>query len=221
MSTADNPPSRPDTTPPPLSAEGATPVAVDPDQLVASPDTQESSDTDRDIATGSGCLVALGFREPLMAQEALLAAIRLRSKGHLGMQDAAIVVKDAGDRVSIQQTRDLDAVQGASGGLWLGVLAGLFVPGGILIGGALGAAVGGLWAKLRDIGISDKRMKELAESLPVGHAALFMLVDDAHRFHAMAELRRFPATLFYSTLGESDRTAVEEALAQAEQPWGA
>ena len=96
---------------------------------------------------------------------------------------------------------------------WLGGLAGLFVPGGVLIGGALGAAVGGLWAKLRDIGISDKRMKELGDELPEGEVALFMLVDDAHRYHAMAELRRFPATLFYSTLGEADRASVTESLA--------
>lgn len=195
----------------------ATPDAVDPmpppATAVGEPTADLDADRAADIATGTGCVIALQFREPLMAQEALLAAVRLRSKDRLGLEDAAIVAKDEGGKVRIQQTRDLDAVQGASSGLWLGVLAGLFVPGGVLIGGALGAALGGLWAKLRDIGIADDRMKELGESLPAGHAALFMLVRDAHRFHAMAELRRFPATLLYDTLGEADHDAVVEALA--------
>lgn len=209
------------------AAGGSAPATVDPDGsptaatpsagLADGPATLSPAEVDEnradDIASGNGCVVALRFRDPLMAQEALLAAIRLRTKGRLGLQDAAIVAKESGGRVRIQQTKDLDTIQGASSGLWLGVLAGLFVPGGVLIGGALGAAVGGLWAKLRDIGISDKRMKELGDELPEGEVALFMLVDDAHRYHALAELRRFPATLFYSTLGAADRASVTESLA--------
>lgn len=191
---------------PAADADGPT------DEASATPADARAEQRAEDVATGEGCVVALAFRDPLMAQEALLAAMRLRAKGRLGLADAAIVGK-AGGKVRIQQTKDLDAAQGASGGLWLGVLAGLFVPGGVLVGGALGAALGGLWAKLRDIGISDDRMKELGDALPEDQAALFMLVTDAHRFHAMAELRRFPATLFYDTLGERDHAAVTEALA--------
>lgn len=175
--------------------------------------TQPVGDPAKDIASGKGCVIALKFREPLMAQEALLAALRLRAGNRLGLADAAIVAKGPDGRVRIQQTSDLNAVQGASGGMWLGVLAGLFVPGGVLVGGALGAALGGLWGKLHDIGISDSRMKELGDALPAGQAALFMLVTDAHRYHAMNELRRFPAELFYASLGEQDRAEVIEALA--------
>lgn len=170
------------------------------------------------IATGQGCVVALAFDDGLMAQEALLAALRLRARNRLGLEDAAIVAKDETGRLRLQQTKDLNTLQGASSGAWIGILAGLFVPGGVLIGGALGAALGGLWAKLRDIGISDARMRSLGEELPSGHAALFLLVTDAHRFHAMAELRRFPARLFYDTLDDRDRTDVREALGSGVTP---
>jgi len=197
----------------PADQTGPAPTDLPPPAAAEDASGDVAVQREADIATGEGCVVALRLRDPLMAQEALLAAVRLRAKGRLALEDAAIVVKDDGGKVRIQQTRDLDTVQGASSGLWLGVLAGLFVPGGVLIGGALGAALGGLWAKLRDIGISDARMKELGDTLPAGESALFMLVSDAHRFHAMAELRRFPATLLYSTLGETDEASVREALA--------
>lgn len=160
---------------------------------------------------GTGCLVAIAFADPLYAQEALLAAVRLQSHGQLNLVDAAVVTRE-GERVHLQQTRELSPGQGASVGAWLGILPGLFVPGGVLVGGVLGAAIGGLWAKLYDAGISDPEMKELGEALPDGHAAVFFLIDEAHRFHAFRELRRFPGRLFHSTLGPEDEQAIREAL---------
>lgn len=208
------PAAAPDPSQAPTAPGQAVPGQADPRGAGLGETQAEQPHTD-DIASGEGCLLALRFAEPLMAQEALLAALRLRSKNHLQMGDAAIVGKESSGRITIQQTRDLNAVQGASGGLWMGVLVGLFVPGGVLIAGALGAAIGGLWAKLRDIGISDSRMKELGDQLREGEVALFMLISDAHRYHAMRELRRFPATVLYSTLSDDDTARVTEALAVA------
>lgn len=176
-------------------------AAVDPPAAAAeaSPDTALPT---TDLAEGA-CLVALTLPDPMYAQEALLAALRLKGKGHLDIDDAAIVTQADGGKVRIQQTRDLNAADGALSAGWWGLLAGLFV-GQPLVGGALGAAMGGLWGKLHDVGISDPEMKRLGETLGEGEAALFLLLRGGHRWHAMAEARRFPARILHTTLSAQD-----------------
>ena len=163
-------------------------------------------------------LWAFAVDSPLRAQEGLLAAMRLVARGSLQLEDAAIVTRIRG-RVRIQQTKDVSPSQGAMGGAWIGILAGLFAgPGGPLVGGALGAAAGGLFARLRDIGIDDDRMRELGDELADGEAALFLLVEDCHRARALHEVSRFDARLLEST---ADAALVQEVGKRlAVDPWG-
>src|SRR5690606_14840771 len=132
----------------------------------------------------------------------LMAAMRLVARKQLTLEDAAIVTK-VRNRVRITQTKDVTPTQGAVGGAWLGIVAGLFLgPGGPVVGAALGAAAGGLFAKLRDIGIDDDEMKRMGDALGDGEAALFLLIEDCHRMRALHEVSRFPATILASTADE-------------------
>ena len=153
----------------------------------------------------------------LGAQEALLAAMRMVGRGHLKLEDAAIVTKVRG-RVRITQTKDVNTGQGAMAGTWLGTLAGLFVmqP---LIGAAIGAALGGLFAKLHDIGIDDDEMRAMGDGLADGEAALFLLVEEWHQVRALHEGSRFPGRLLGTTA--DDRLADEIRGRLATDPWGA
>ena len=160
-------------------------------------------------------LWAFAFDSPLRAQEALLAAMRLVGRKQLTLEDAAIVTS-VGGRVRITQTRDVSTGQGAVGGAWLGTLAGLFV-GGPLIGMALGAAAGGLFARLRDYGIDDAEMKRMGEELADGEAALFLLVEDCHPMRALNEVSRFPGRLLASTADPDMVDQVRDRLAV--DPW--
>jgi uncharacterized membrane protein len=153
---------------------------------------------------------------PLRAQEALIAAMRMVGRKQLELEDAAIVTR-LGKRVRIQQTRDINPSQGAVGGLWLGTLAGLFVAQPIL-GAALGAAAGGMFAKLRDRGIDDHEMKQLGEELADGEAALFLLVEGCHRMRALHEISRFPGRLLITTADPDLVAEVEQRFAV--DPWG-
>ncbi len=164
-------------------------------------------------------LWAVVFDSSLRAQEALLASMRLVARQQLKLEDAAIVAKVRG-RVRITQTKDVSPSQGAVGGAWIGILAGLFLgPGGPLVGGALGAAAGGLFAKLRDFGIDDDEMKRMGEELADGEAALFLLVEDCHRMRALHEVSRFPGRILAST---ADPDLVEEVRSRlAVDPWDA
>jgi uncharacterized membrane protein len=108
-------------------------------------------------STGASDLWVFALSPPVRAQEALLAAGRLAARGALDLEDAAIVTNRRG-RVRIVQTRDVNPSQGALGGAWLGTLAGL-LAGVPFLGAAIGAAAGGLIAKLRDYGIDDAAMR--------------------------------------------------------------
>lgn len=154
----------------------------------------------------------------LRAQEALLASLRLVSRGQLKLADAAIVTRARG-RVRVIQTKDMTTSQGAMAGAWIGLFAGLFFgQGGPITGALLGAVIGALFARLRDIGIVDAPMKRFGEQLVDAEAALFLLVDDCHRVRALHEVSRFPGRLFASTADAELVEAVRGRLAA--DPWG-
>lgn len=237
------PPRRPGAPPPPSSAG---PQAAPPEQPRSSADAEQprsSAEAEEplaraeaeDVLTADEAAVvaharavpegsdadlwAFAFDSSLRAQEALLASMRLVARQHLKLGDAAIVAKVRG-RVRITQTKDVSPSQGAVGGAWIGILAGLFLgPGGPLVGGALGAAAGGLFAKLRDFGIDDDEMKRMGEELSEGEAALFLLVEDCHRMRALHEVSRFPGRLLATTAAAE---VVEEVRGRlAVDPWDA
>jgi uncharacterized membrane protein len=170
-------------------------------------------------APAGGAVVAVAFSEDLKAQEAMLACMRLQKNGRLTLDDAVIAIKVAPDKIRLVQTKDVSAPQAAVSGSWWGLMAGLFV-GGPLVGLALGAAVGGIWGKMRDIGIDDDEMRRVGESLEVGEAALFVLVTDGHPSHIMWEATRFEGRLLVSTLSEDLNERLRESLAKTVNPWG-
>ena len=90
------------------------------------------------------------------------------------------------------------------------VKAGTPTMGGIGI--VLGALAGGLWAKLRDLGINDPWMKEVTADLAPGHAAAFFQLPHVYATHLIRELRRFDGRLLHNSLRDIDSTELEEAL---------
>jgi uncharacterized membrane protein len=160
-------------------------------------------------------VLAIDFDDELKAREALLAATRLGRRKSVEMTDAAIVTRTASGKTRIFQTRDTSPMQGAVAGSWWGGLAGLFVAGitGWVIGIVLGALAGGLWAKLRDLGINDPWMREVAANLAPGHAAAFFQLPHVYATHLIRELRRFDGRLLHNSLRDIDSNELEEALA--------
>jgi uncharacterized membrane protein len=193
----------PDPTVPPPTPEPGPPSPPPTDARAGIPDGSASD------------LWVFSFDGVLRAQEAMLAVSRLTSRRHLDLEDAAIVTLRRG-RVRLLQTRDMNPSQGAVGGAWLGTIAGLFA-GLPLVGAALGAAAGGMYARLRDFGIDDSEMKAFGRTLEGERAALFLLVRDCHRMRALHEVSRFPARLERSS---ADPALVAEVRARlAVDPW--
>ncbi len=211
MAEPDPSPREPDPTVPPPA-----PDAPPPHPPVPAPGGAEDVDPRAGIPDGSDSdLWVFSFDGLLRAQEAMLAVSRLASRRHLDLEDAVIVTLRRG-RVRLLQTRDMNPAQGAVGGAWFGTIAGLFA-GLPLVGAALGAAAGGVYARLRDFGIADAEMKAFGRSLEGDRAALFLLVRDCHRMRALHEVSRFPARLERSSADEDLVELVRQRLAV--DPW--
>jgi uncharacterized membrane protein len=57
-------------------------------------------------------------------------------------------------------------------------------------------------------------MQQLGDELGEGDAALLLLVEETHMFHARAELRRFPGRLLHTTCDEETAQSLRDSLAK-------
>jgi len=113
------------------------------------------------------------------------------------VEDAALVYKNDEGRVKIRQTTDVTAGKGAVRGALLGAVVGIFA--GPIVGlAAAGGAGGGLIAALGDRGVDNKMMKLVGEELETGHAAVFVMAEDAKADEIAGKVRRLANLKQYS-----------------------
>jgi uncharacterized membrane protein len=173
-------------------------------------------------------IVVLAF-EGAGAAEGMLVNVRdMEKRGLLKLDDAVVAsrgpratdiqinqasmigVPAAGSQLQIDQTDSRRGRSAAAGG-GIGLLAGM------LIGGPIGGlAVGALIGALRDRGLKDKEVQEIADRLVPDSSALFLLVKEADGPKVLEELKPFKATVIQSTLEPEAEERLRAALAREE-----
>jgi uncharacterized membrane protein len=131
------------------------------------------------------------------------------------MEDAVVVTKYKDGKTQLHQAVNLTATGAIGGGFW-GMLIGLIFL-NPLIGAAVGAASGALAAKLSDIGINDKMMRDVAETFTPGSSALFVLVRRATADKVLEGLKPFAGNgkVFQTSLSKDNEEALRKALESA------
>ena len=145
-------------------------------------------------------LVVFTFETEGGAAEARDALISMQKMQLIELEDAAVVVRHQDGKVKVKQVTSL-AGAGALGGAFWGMLIGLlfFAPWlGLAIGAVTGAVAGGL----TDIGVDDKFIKEVGNSIEPGMSALFILVRKATPDKVIDELKKFNPTVMQTSLTE-------------------
>lgn len=157
-------------------------------------------------------LVAIVFGDEATAFEVRTELVKMQKEYLIEMEDAVVVTKDAEGKAKLHQAVNLTAAGAVGGGFW-GMLIGLLFL-NPLMGAAAGAAGGALAGRLTDIGISDKMMKELAESFTPGSAALFVLIKKVTADKVLERLKPFSGkgTVFKTSLNKDDEAALRQAL---------
>jgi len=159
-------------------------------------------------------LVVLTFGDTEQAGEAFHALRKVQSGGNLKIDDAAVVVKLESGKVEIKNQLDKGVKKGALGGGILGLLlAGVFFP---LAGLALGVLGGALVGKALDMGIDQKFIKEVTETLKPGSSALFVIGSGGNPDAVAAALHPYQGTIYQTTLPAEAVDALHAALKNKE-----
>ena len=82
----------------------------------------------------------------------------------------------------------------------------------IFLAPLLGAAAGAASGALTDLGIEDRFMKELGQSLPEGGAALFVLVRQVTPDKVIPRISEYGGKVLQTSLSNESEQRLQEAL---------
>ena len=158
-------------------------------------------------------LVVIEYEDKYKAEEVRLKLQKMQKEYLIDMEDAVVAVKDDKGKVRLNQSINLTALGAVSGGFW-GALIGLIFL-NPLLGMAVGATAGAVSGALRDVGIDDKFMKELAAGLPTGSSALFVLVRKSTPERVLEEIQGTGGKILRTSLNHEDEAKLQAALSPA------
>jgi len=158
-------------------------------------------------------LVVIGFEDEHKAFEMRAELVKLQKEYLIEMEDAVVVTKNERSEVQLHQAVNLTATGAAGGAFWGTLIGFLFLN--PLLGAAVGAGAGALSGKLSDIGINDRFMKELGETLTAESSALFILVRKATPDKVMDKLKGFGGRILKTSLTAVEEEELRKALRQS------
>jgi len=161
-------------------------------------------------------LVAIAFPTEAKAEEVRQKLLGMQKEYLIELADAVIAVKQPDGSVKLNQLFHPAAAGAATGSFW-GLLIGLIfmMP---LAGVAIGAASGAISGALADVGINDQFMKDAAQSLQSGAAALFLLIRKITADKVLADLQGVGGTVLRTSFDHTKEEALRAALAGAVPP---
>jgi uncharacterized membrane protein len=156
-------------------------------------------------------LIAIAFPSEERAEDVRKRVLAMQREYLIELGDACIAVKTEDGHVRLNQLVSTTAAGVASGTMW-GALVGLLFL-NPLVGAALGAAAGAVSGALTDVGIEDAFMKQVAEVLQPGTAALFLLVRKMTTDKVLEGLRDVGGTVLRTSFDHTNEQALRDALA--------
>lgn len=154
-------------------------------------------------------LVAITFAGEADARAALGSIRMLEKEGRIGLEDTAIVAKDADGKVHVQNEMASGTETGIAVGAILGSLLWVVFPVGAIVGGAV---LGGLVGRAAAPGIDGGFVKEVEASLAPGGSALFLLLKAGDADLLIAAMRQYQGTVLQTSLDEEQEAALRQAL---------
>jgi uncharacterized membrane protein len=158
-------------------------------------------------------LIVIGYESEIKAEEVRLALMKLQREYLIDLGDAVVAVREADGSVKLRQLVNTTAAGALSGGFWGTLVGVLFMN--PLVGLAVGTMAGAASGALTDVGIDDKFMKQLGETLKPGTAALCVLVRRATPDKVLEEIKGYGGTVIKTSLSHDDEAKLQAALSSA------
>ncbi len=95
----------------------------------------------------------------------------------IDLHDAVMLTKEPDGKIKTHETTDVSTLKGAKRGLIAGAVLGVIYPPSLIVTALAAGGVGALWGKAKDSGVKHDDIKELADSLTSGQAAIIVLVS--------------------------------------------
>ena len=162
-------------------------------------------------------LVIATFDDPNRAEEIRKYLLQKARKDEITPEEAVVVVVDERHEVRINHTTHLTAPTALSGG-FVGTLAGLLLlnPVTALIGGITGTALGAILGALKEAGIDEAFMEDLAAEMKPNSSALFVRTKKDDPKEVVGLLEPAAGRVLQTTLEHDDEGRLKEALGKAE-----
>jgi len=156
-------------------------------------------------------LVVIEFPSESKAEEVREKLLDLQKDYLIELEDAVIAIKKPNGRIKLNQLFHPTGAGAAYGTVW-GTLVGLIflMP---LAGAALGAASGAVAGALTDVGINDRFMKDVAETLQSGNAALFLLIRKVTADKVLETVKGLGGKVLRTSFDHTQEEALRKALA--------
>ncbi len=161
-------------------------------------------------------LIVIEFPTEAKAEEVRQKILSMQQDYIIDVRDAVIAVKQPDGHVKLNQLYHPTAIGAASGAVW-GTLVGLIflMP---FVGTVVGAASGALAGALSDVGINDDFMKQVAETIDSGSAALFLLVKKMTTDKVLEDLKGVGGKVIRTSFDHTKEDELRKALAAATTP---
>ena len=139
--------------------------------------------------------------------------LEAHAEGWVGTYDAAVLEKTPDGEVHVHK-HEKPTQHGAWAGVAVGALAGIVFPPSVLAGAVVGGTAGGVIGHLKG-GLSRSDLKELAEFLDEGQAALIVIAESRVEEQLEKELTR--ANKMMEKQVDADAKELERELDEAAQ----
>ena len=162
-------------------------------------------------------MVALVCDSQAQADDVMKFVRDLHAQGTIRVRNAALLAKAQDGKITVKERHDLDAKNGAIGGMVLGGVLGLMTGGiGLIAAPAIGAGLGAVTGRVVDRGFDDTFLKSLAERLQPGRSGLLLIVQSEWRVPLHEALKGRGGIILQQEL--TDRLIAELTAEQAESP---
>jgi uncharacterized membrane protein len=159
-----------------------------------------------------GNLVAIAYPDMATAERVRAELVQATKEHLVTLEDAVIVEHKHDGKIKLHQAMSTTGAGAAGGALWGGLIGLLFLA--PVIGMAIGAATGAAAGKAADVGVDDKFMKQLGETLQPGGAALIALGRSGTPDRVLERLQPFGGEVIQTSLSDEAEEHLRAALGE-------